>query len=160
MIPCRAKPAASWLLAILSLTMAHATEPAASPEQALNEHRAACVAALTAQAEPLAKRLKAGDDSAQSELLRLTESGFALIGAAYRDGLRKPEADQLLDAAKKAQKALPAAELGKLQVACQAEGVKVLADSNMLERFLVTSAASRRVNRIAESGKQSREGHN
>jgi hypothetical protein len=144
----------AWLaLALLATTAAQADTPSSPTEPSIHEHRAACVAALTTKAEPLAARLKTGDATVETELLGLTESGFALIGAAYRDGLRKPEADQLLDAAKKAQKALPAPELGKMQASCQTEGSQVLADSNALERFLVTSAARRRVSRIAEAHK-------
>jgi hypothetical protein len=120
----------------------------------VHQHRAACVAALTTKAEPLAEQLKGGDRSVQAELLGLTEKGFAIIGAAYKDGLRKTEADQLLEAAKKAQKSMPAAELSRLQSSCQVEGAKVLTDVNGLERYLVTSAAERRVARILDKGRK------
>jgi hypothetical protein len=121
---------------------------------ALNEHRAACVAALTTKAEPLVTQLKGGDRSVEPELLSLTQKGFAIIGAAYKDGLRKPEADQLLDAAKKAQKSMPSAELVRLQSTCQVEGAKVLTDVSGLERYLLTSAAERRVARIVDKSKK------
>jgi len=138
------------LASILGLAATPARANADVEDPDLQERRAACVAALTTLAEPLAARLKQGDHGGEAELLGLTESGFALIGAAYRDGLRKPEADKLLAAAKKAQKNMPAPELAKLQSACKAEGGKVLAEASMLEHFLVTSAARKRVNRIAE----------
>lgn len=140
----RARPAMACLLSSIMATTALAAEP-----KPAHEHRAACVAALTTQAEPLAARLKRGDRSVEAELLKLTQSGFALIGIAYQDGLRKPEADQLLDAAKQAQKSMPAPALSQLQASCRVEGAQVLADANTLERFLVTSAAERRVKRIA-----------
>ena len=143
---CYARPAMACLLSSLMATTALAAEPNPS-----HEHRAACVAALTAQAEPLAARLKAGDRSVEAELLKLTQSGFALIGTAYQDGLRKPQADQLLDAAKQAQKSMPAPALSQLQASCRLEGAQVLADANALERFLVNSAAERRVKRIADA---------
>lgn len=123
-------------------------------ETTVHEHRAACVAALTSKAEPLAAQLKGGDRSVEAELLGLTEKGFAIIGAAYKDGLRKPEADQLLETAKKAQKTMPAAELSRLQASCQVEGAKVLTDVSGLERYLVTSAAERRVARILDKSKK------
>lgn len=147
MIPSRW--AALVLASILGMTAARADDNTDVDDPALQARRAACVAALTTLAEPLAARLKKGDHGGEAELLGLTENGFALIGAAYRDGLRKPEADKLLEAAKKAQKNLPAPELAKLQSTCKAEGAKVLADAGMLERFLVTSAARKRVDRIA-----------
>lgn len=147
MIPSRWTALA--LTSILGLAATSATANSDIEDSALQERRATCVAALTTLAEPLAARLKKGDHGGEAELLDLTESGFALIGAAYRDGLRKPEADKLLDAAKKAQKNLPAPDLAKLQSACKAEGAKVLADASMLEHFLVTSAARKRVDRIA-----------
>lgn len=143
---------ASQLLACLWAGVATAAWPA-DPNPS-HEQRAACVAALTTQAEPLAARLKAGDHSVEPELLKLTQSGFAIIGTAYQDGLRKPEADQLLDAAKKAQKSMPATQLQQLQARCRTEGAQVLADANSLERFLVTGAAERRVKRIAEAGRK------
>ncbi len=130
------------------------TAPLAAHSSPSHEHRAACVAALTTQAEPLAARLKTGDRSVEAELLKLTQSGFAIIGIAYQQGLRKPEADQLLEAAKQAQKSMPEAALSQLQTSCRAEGVQVLADANPLERFLVNSAAERRVKRIAEGPKK------
>ncbi|RZL04360.1 MAG: hypothetical protein EOP36_00595 [Rubrivivax sp.] len=120
----------------------------------VHEHRAACVAALTTKAEPLAAQLKSGDRSVEAELLGLTEKGFAIIGAAYKDGLRKTEADQLLASAKKAQKSMPAAELDRLQSSCQVEGAKVLTDVSGMERYLLTSAAERRVARILDKGKK------
>ena len=139
---------------LLACLLTSAAVVAVSAEPFPNhEHRAACVAALTTQAEPLAARLKSGDRSVEAELLKLTESGFAIIGVAYQDGLRKPEADQLLDSAKKAQKSMPAPALSQLQASCRIEGGQVLADANALERFLVTSAAERRVKRIAEKYK-------
>lgn len=145
---CRARQTMACLLTSLMATTALAADPTPS-----HEHRAACVAALTTQAEPLAARLKSGDRSVEAELLKLTESGFAIIGVAYQAGLRKPEADQLLESAKKAQKSMPAPALSQLQASCRIEGSQVLADANALERFLVTSAAERRVKRIAEKYK-------
>lgn len=152
MTPCRSRLSSALCLLSLAFVAAHAR--AADPEpsmRAANERRAACVAALTTKAEPLVARLKAGDGSVKPELLGLTESGFALIGVAYQDGLRKPEADQMLAAAKQAQKTMPADELSALQATCRAAGSKVLSQASMFERFLVTSAAQRRVNRIIES---------
>lgn len=135
------------------LTCLAASLASAADMTQVHEHRAACVAALTTKAEPLITRLKAGDHSVEPELLSLTEKGFAIIGVSYKDGLRKPEADQMLESAKKAQKSMPAAELSQLQASCQVEGAQMLADVNMLERFMVTSAAQKRVTRITERAK-------
>lgn len=139
------------LLAMTALTagMAHGADLSA-----IHQRRAACVSALTTKAEPLMAQLKAGDRSVEPELLRLTEKGFALIGVAYKDGLRKPEADQLLEAAKKAQKSLSATELSRLQSNCQQEGSQALSDVSGIERYLLTSAAERRVARILDKDKK------
>ncbi|RZI86137.1 MAG: hypothetical protein EOP38_02330 [Rubrivivax sp.] len=160
----RFTPSRRWLLTGLlaaATTASYAAAPDATAadqtDTTAHQHRAACVAALTSKAEPLVARMKGGDHRIEAELLGLTESGFALIGAAYRDGRRKPEADQLLDAAKKAQKAMPSAELAKLQSNCQSEGRQVLAEANMLERYLVTSAAKKRISRIAERASKTTE---
>lgn len=127
---------------------------AATDLTAVHERRAACVAALTTKAEPLMAQLKAGDRSVEPELLGLTEKGFALIGVAYKDGLRKTEADQMLEAAKKAQKSMPAADMSRLQTSCQAEGAQALSDVSGIERYLLTSAAERRVARILDKSKK------
>lgn len=121
---------------------------------AVHERRAACVAALTTKAEPLVAQLKAGDRSVEPELKSLTEKGFALIGVAYKDGLRKPEADQMLEAAKRAQKSLPAAELNRLPSCWQLDCSQALSDVSGIERYLLTSAAERRVARILDKSKK------
>lgn len=144
MRPRHATSLPACLLALVAST-------ASLAEQATDHaHRAACVAALTTQAEPLAARLKGGDHSVEAELLALTTSGFALIGIAYQEGLRKPEADRLLDAAKRAQKSMSTQDLSRLQASCRVEGAQVLTDASSLERFLVNNAAERRVKRIAD----------
>ncbi|MFL6664415.1 MAG: hypothetical protein ACJ8G7_19750 [Rhizobacter sp.] len=109
---------------------------------------AACVAALKARAEPLAQRLRNGDNAVEPTLMPIVTASFAFIGSAYKQGLRDREADELLRKAEDAQTKVPPAELARTQDACQREGQQLLADANVFERQFVLHAARRRVDRL------------
>lgn len=79
------------------------------------------MAVLERDASALATRVQAGDKAARPGLLKLTEQGFTFVGRAYLRGLRKAEADRLVDEAKVAQKSLPPKPLQQLSAGCQAE---------------------------------------
>ena len=115
-----------------------------------HEHSAACVAALKTKAAALTELYRGGDDGVKDDLLRYTEAGYAFIGTAYEDGLRKAEADRLLTAAEENQKSMPSAQLETLTAACLAEGSKLLSDANAAERAIVKAAARSRVRRIRD----------
>lgn len=109
---------------------------------------ASCVAALKVRAEPLAQRLRAGDASAEAPLLPIVTASFAFIGTAYKQGLRKKEADEMLQAAERAQATMPPADLAKLQDACQAQGQQLYAKANYFERQFVSRAVSNRIDKL------------
>lgn len=112
---------------------------------------AACVAALKARAEPIAKRVRAGDQAAEAQLLPIVTASFAFIGTVYKQGVRGKQADELLAAAEKAQAGMPSAELGELQDSCQAQGRQLLAQANFFERQFVVHAAHSRINRLRKT---------
>ncbi|HSI56966.1 MAG TPA: hypothetical protein VLA16_05385 [Ideonella sp.] len=116
-------------------------------------HASACVAVMKQDATALAERYRAGATAVRPEVVRLTELGFTFIGTAYKSGLRNPQADQLLDEAEQAQQGQPASALKQLSADCQAEGAKLLRDSNALERALVSNRARARVDRLLASPK-------
>jgi hypothetical protein len=109
---------------------------------------AVCVAALKARAEPLAQRLRSGDNAVEPTLMPIVTASFAFIGTVYKQGLREREADELLRKAEDAQAQVPPAELARTQDACQREGQQLLADANVFERQFVLHAARRRVDRM------------
>jgi hypothetical protein len=128
------------LLAGMSIPLAHA-DP-------VHAQAAACVAALKARAEPLADRVRTGDAAAEAPLLPIVTASFAFIGTAYKQGLRQKEADQLLAAAESRQAALPPAELGKLQDACQSQGMQLFTQAHYVERQFVSRAVRHRIDKL------------
>ena len=142
------------LPAMLALALGLLGTAAAAPDDAAFHRRAAdCVAVLERDASALATRVQAGDKAARPGLLKLTEQGFTFVGRAYLRGLRKAEADRLVDEAKVAQKSLPPEPLQQLSASCQAEGARLFADANALERALVTNRAKARVESLLAAKK-------
>lgn len=107
-----------------------------------------CVAALKARAEPLAERVRGGESGAEAQLMPIVTASFAFIGSAYKQGLRSPQADELMKVAEKSQSQLPPAELGRVQDACQSEGQQLLSRVSSIERRLVDHAARSRVAKL------------
>ena len=136
--------------ALLSFATWLAATPAqAAPDDAAFYRRAAsCVAVLERDAVALAHRHQAGERGLKPALVRLTEQGFAFIGKAYLRGLRKSEADRLVDEAEAAQQAMPPEVLNQLSAGCQAEGAKLYTDANRLEQALVSNRARARVDKL------------
>lgn len=134
----------------VSLLLALAAGPArAAPEDGPFYRRAAaCVAVLERDATALAGRYKAGERTLKPALVKLTEQGFTFIGKAYLRGLRKAEADRLVDEAEAEQKGMAPEALGQLSAGCQAEGAKLYASANGLEQALVTNRAKARVDKL------------
>lgn len=141
-LPCLILPAV-WLTAA-----APAYAAGSDADAAFFKRAASCVAVLERDATEMAGRYRAGDRSVKPGLIRLTEQGFTFIGKAYLRGLRKPEADGLIDEAKAAQKAMPADALGQLSAGCRAEGAKLYADANGFEQMVVSNRAKARVDKL------------
>ena len=137
------------LLALLAapLIAAHAA-PTAEPDLARYRHASACVAVLKQDASALADRYHEGATAVKPDVVRLTEQGFAFVGTAYKDGLRNPQADQLLQEAEHWLNGQPTSAQRQLSSDCQAEGSKLLSRSNVLERALVSNRARSRVDKL------------
>lgn len=135
------------LLVLAPLTAAHAA-PGDDPALASYRHASECVAVLKRDALGLVERSKAGQTGARADLQRLTEQGFAFVGTAYKNGLRNPQADQLLAEAEQAQQRWPAERLRQLSTDCQGEGATLLKQSNFIERALVGNRAKARVDQL------------
>lgn len=130
-----------------ALALAGVTTQAQDPEPT-PQHSAACVAALEVEAIAMVEEMKAGHPEIEPELVRRVQQGFAFIGIAYKQGLRKEEADQLLKQAEADTQALPRTELTARQQACQTEGARLLENASPFERAFVRLAAQRRVDRL------------
>ena len=138
----------AWWLA-LSVLLVPGWAPAqggnAAPPDPFYRRASDCVAVMKRDVVGLKSRHEAGAPQVRPQMLRLTELGFTFIGTAYKRGLRKEQADTLLLEAEKAQKAMSPEGLRKLSTECQAEGGKLLAKANVIERALVANRAKARV---------------
>jgi hypothetical protein len=121
---------------------------AASAAPASPAHAAACIAALKAHEGSLAESLKAGG-AVGGQLLDVVRSGIAIIGRQYLAGIREAEARRLLEAAEEEFQALPPATAAERQAECLREGHALYEHASPLERSLITTAAQRRIRRIA-----------
>jgi hypothetical protein len=143
------RPVLAWMLT-LGTALAWATPARADDAAALARHRHAsvCVAVLKRDALALRDSAAAGDAGKRAEMVSLTEIGFAFVGTAYKDGLRKPLADQLLDEAEATQRHQSEQALGQLAASCRTEGAQLLDDASFLERLLVRNRAAARVDKL------------
>lgn len=119
--------------------------PADDPKLGSWKRTSTCVAVMKREIVGLAEQHKAGKRQVEPDMVRLAEWSFALIGTAYKQGLRKPQADKLLEEAEAALKAQSPDEQQALLQACQSEGQKTYKDANFVERALVSNRAKARV---------------
>lgn len=123
----------------------------ADTDQAFFKRASVCAAVLKHEVVTLQGRAQKGEAQLRGEIQRLTEQSFAFVGTAYKRGLRNPQADQLLADAEAALKRLPLATQRQQLQDCQAEGGRILANANALERALVRNRAKARVEQLLES---------
>ena len=114
------------------------------------QQASACVAVLKADVTQLRDQVWAGQSGQQTQMVKLTEQGFAFIGTAYKQGLREPLADELLNQAEAATERLPAAERQALSQRCQAQGATLMREANPIERLLVSNRAKARVEKLLQ----------
>ncbi len=123
---------------------AGAAGPTAQERQA-----AQCVAALDVNTQDLARQVKAGKDALRRLLLERLQAGAAFVGDSYLHGNSdEDQARALVDQALDAQRSLSAAELAARQTACAAQGAKLLASGNALQRLAVKRLAKKRMERL------------
>lgn len=140
----------SLLLACSLLTwpmLAQADEAASAPD-AFFLRSSSCVAVMKSDLLDLTERYRRGETSVRPDIERLTELGFTFVGTAFKRGLRKAEADQLLDEAERKQSLQAPIVLQALSQDCQLEGQRLLKDANFLERALVRNRARARVDSL------------
>ncbi len=137
------------LLSLAGLSSVRAEPPADAAPSPRDLHAAECVAALEVQTHDLATRVKAGDEASRSLLLDRLVAGAAFVGDTYLHGSSdEKQARALANQALESQKSLPPAELTARQSACAAEGTKLYAGSNVLERAVVKRFAKKRMDKL------------
>ena len=135
------------LALVCAASLAHA-EPASKPSPH-DLHAAECVVALEADTQALAQQVKDGNEAPRALLLDRLIAGVAFVGDTYLHGSSdEQQARALADRAREAQKRLPPAQLAARQVACAAEGTKLYADSNGLEKVVVRRLAMKRMAKL------------
>lgn len=133
------------LWAVSSGAVLAQSTPADDPKLPAWKRTSACVAVMKREIVGLADQHKAGKRQVEPEMVSLAEWSFALIGTAYKQGLRKTQADKLLEEAEAALKAQNPEEQKALLQACQIEGQKTFRDANFVERALVSNRAKARI---------------
>lgn len=122
---------------------------AATPPSLRDRHAAQCVAALEAGADDLVRQVKAGQEAARKRLMDQLTQGAAFVGDSYlRGDSNEAQARALVDEAEREQKRLPAAELAARQTACAAEGGRMVAAANPLERAVLRRLAKKRMDKL------------
>lgn len=135
-------------LRVLPLLVAFAAGSAQAGKAPDPVRSAYCVAALKTRAEPMAKRVQAGDAAAEAQLFPVVTASFAFIGTAYKQGVGSEQAEQMLKQAEKLQADMAPTELAKLQDVCQAEGQTLYREANVIERQFVKRAANARIEKL------------
>lgn len=139
-----------FLLGIGLALASHATggQAGAEPLPPFYLEAADCTAAF--EARVIERKAQPPSEARNKAILQDTEHGFVFIGVAYKQGLRNPQADELLKAAEKRWHALSKAEQALRLNACSSKAAQLMDDVSMLERFIVRNRASARVDRLLE----------
>ncbi|TSA11430.1 MAG: hypothetical protein D4R79_09485 [Comamonadaceae bacterium] len=112
-------------------------------------HTSECVAALDARSEDLASQVKAGQSESRVLLVATLEAGAAFIGQAYLQGERDEARSQSqLAAALQAQRKLPEADLAARQSSCALEGARLLSQTDVIGRFVISRLVQRRLQKL------------
>jgi hypothetical protein len=141
---------ASGSLMLLVSAPAHAQEKP-SAKQAFFMEASDCTAALKARVEERVAQPKS--DARNKAILSDTEMGFSFIGVAYKKGLRKPEADQMLAASEKKWATLSKTEQQGRLTTCSAKGQQLLKDLSGFERYIIKNRAQARVDKLLQPKK-------
>ncbi len=127
----------------------HAATASAQAPTERELHTPECVAALDARSEDLARQIKAGQSESRPLLVSTLEAGAAFIGQAYLQGERDEARSQAqLAEAQQAQKKLPVADLVARQSSCAQEGARLLSQTDVISRFVISRLVQRRMQKL------------
>lgn len=136
-----------WAGAVMAQAPAADAEPSSFFVEA-----AECSAAY--KAEVTARLAQPKTDSRDKAILADTENSFVFIGVAYKQGLRKAEADELLAQAEQRWAKLPKAEQTKRLASCTERAGKLMDEVSFVERYAVQNRAKARVEQQFEKEKK------
>lgn len=135
----------TWLLTGLA---APSSALAQTPVPPFYIEAADCTAAF--QARVVARLAQPKSEARDQAILTDTEWGFIFIGVAYKEGLRSPQAEELLKAAEKRWQQLGRPEQEARLATCTTRARQLMDDVSFVERFLVRNRAKARVERLLE----------
>jgi hypothetical protein len=107
-----------------------------------------CTAAF--QSRVVGRLAQPRTEARDTAILRDTEFGFIFIGVAYKEGLRSPEAEQMLKAAEKRWGQLGKPEQDSRLATCANRAQDLMDEVTFIERYLVKNRAKSRVDRLLE----------
>lgn len=122
--------------------MAQAPAATADPSPFFVE-AAECSAAY--KAEVTSRLAQPKTESRDQAILADTENSFIFIGVAYKQGLRKAEADELLAQAEQRWAKLPKAAQAQRIASCTERAGKLMDEVSFVERYAVQNRAKARV---------------
>ncbi|HEX5312390.1 hypothetical protein [Aquabacterium sp.] len=111
-------------------------------------HQEASDCAAAFEGRILQRRTEPRTDTRNQAILRDAELGFTFVAVAYKQGLRNPEADQMLKASEKRWATLTEAERRKRLAQCSTWSQQLFDEFNGFERYLVQNRAQARVDRL------------
>lgn len=136
--------AAGLLLCTTGVAVAQASASTPSPDSAAFFQEASdCSAAY--KAGVTARLAQPKTEARDKAILEDTERSFVFIGVAYKQGLRKPEADTMLAQSEQRWAKLPKAEQAKRVGACTKRAEKLMEEVSFIERYAVQNRAKARV---------------
>ncbi len=127
-----------WAGAVMAQTPAADADPSPFFVEA-----AECSAAY--KAEVTSRLAQPKTESRDQAILADTENSFIFIGVAYKQGLRKAEADELLAQAEQRWAKLPKAAQAQRIASCTERAGKLMDEVSFVERYAVQNRAKARV---------------
>lgn len=145
----KASTTTNFLHGLLALgILAGSSANAAVDDPSQFHQNAVCVAAIEHELKDDVAAAESATDDLRRQWLARMEAGFAIIGQSYRQGLREPQATELLDRAREEVEAWAPPRRQAHAHACAERGERLLAQASALERYLLERAAQRRLARF------------
>jgi hypothetical protein len=137
-------------LILVALLSAATCAPAVAASAAAGyDETASCIAVMQANADELARQVKAGDKTQESALYAELVRAGALVGRTYLNGLHdQAEAKARLKAAQERQVAWPEARKANVRQACLKRADAELASASGSQRFMVERIAQVTMQRL------------
>jgi Fe-S-cluster-containing hydrogenase component 2 len=133
-------------LCLLVMSGAALAQAEPQPDAAFFHETSDCAAAFKARVNE--HKAQPRSDARNRAILDDTEMSYVYVGVAYKQGLRNPEADQMLKASEKHWALLAKAEQQSMLTACSTRALKMMSEVSGIERYIVRKRAKARVEQL------------